>query len=740
VNGLQVSGDLGELKVYGSLGDLRVIGQIGKVTVDADGVTAPGGWDGICGLIWSQTRIGEIDVGDGLADDGGGQLCQAAIMSTGSIAKVYIRGPRVVSDGKVFGELNGSILAMADEALPGTDRWGRPITVNVDAIDEVIGVNGASCTAVIGAGEMDWFFVGKAGLHMWTGTIGTVSFSGAGAQIYGAEIAARQVRSVRTGAETNGVSYSYVSGSLPAVNELAIGEILAGGPGLYHCWITANGADIGTIMGVGAAADLIYNSIVGSDGIRYIRARDLITNGIHAPGTVGSIVATRDMTDNQGGSDGGFVGAINAISVAGDFARNSLIVAGEIGVVTIGGAFVNSFLSLQGPTVAYLRSLTVNGDISGAILSGGRIGRIVTQTGSISADVSTLPGGWNNDVDLIQTAGGFTGKLEVAGSLRKFISRASLGDNPELTVGNRTQVFNIWGNLDYLLVGGIRGVTSHLYADINVGGNIGTLDVDGTFYGRVAANGDLNLLTIDGGFGGVLGAGVGPRGSLTVLGEIRSMRFAAGNNLVADLTVGGSIRSINMTDMTMTPGQGDIVGNITSLYGAIQSVTVTGGSILGNLTAAQGIGRIFVRGLNGDPGNIVGDILVQNGGIRSLSVYNGNLDANVTVLGGNIDSLIITNGSATAGRTIHASAAIGTLMVRTGNLDADVEAGTDLRMLSVYGGSLTGNVTVGGSARVFNILGDVVGSTVRIAGGSFSLVLGGDLNGQRHQFPDPGRL
>ena len=89
----------------------------------------------------------------------------------------------------VFGELNGSIFAMTNDSVEVVVDWRWPdITefVEVNAIHQVIGTNGAVCTALIGGVELDSFQCFK-GWFLHTGSIGTVSFSSVGAEITGSE-------------------------------------------------------------------------------------------------------------------------------------------------------------------------------------------------------------------------------------------------------------------------------------------------------------------------------------------------------------------------------------------------------------------------------------------------------------------------------------------------------------------------------------------------------------------------
>lgn len=536
INGLNVSGDIDRLIVDGSLGDLRVEGGVRSITVDADNYTPAWQWHGVRGIIWSGDEvldvdwdaegdesfedwldpnafvggIGSIDVGDGLADDGGGEAARAAIMSSFRIGRVTISGPRFAVNGQVFGELNGAIIAMtnlirlAEETIDDVVVFSGETTY--DAIGKVTGTKGARLTALVLGAQLDAFQCFTSSV-LNTGGVGKVSFTGAGAEISGSEISGLYIRKVSTSADSNGISGLYMTAMVPLDNGVGIGEVLAGGPGLNRGNLTVQGGKIKTVRGVGPVAD-IRNSIftVTSGGMDYLGARHLVNIGLHVPGTVGTISATGDLRDFTPGlyedeNKGVFVGDIDTVTVGGDFENNTFIVARRIRSIKIGGSFIDSFLSLNGPSVADLNSLIVGGDISGTILSAGRIGSIVAKTGGISADISTIVRDWSGDIGLIETAQGYTGGLDVAGSLKRFISHVSLGNNP--VVASPSPAFNIWGDLDYLKVGS-SSVTANLFTDINVGGDIGTIDIDGTFYSDVFANGSMTKLVVEGGLGGSL--------------------------------------------------------------------------------------------------------------------------------------------------------------------------------------------------------------------------------------------
>ncbi len=700
LNGLMVAGNLDTLYVGGSLGDLRVLGEIGQVVVDSDGTTPSGKWHGVTGIVWSQTRIGSIDVGDGLADDGGAEIAQAAIMSTGSIGTVSISGPRYVTDNVVFGELNGAIIGRSNELIDG---------VEVDAIGEVIGTDGAVCTAIIVAVDLDAFQI-MLSSTLITGGIGTVSFSGPGAEITGSEIRGQYIRTVSTSEDSNGINWTTIRAEMAPADTDGVGQVIAGGPGMHDTFISVNGGGIGDVVGLGPDADIWSCVFVATDGMNSLSAQNVYQNGWHMPGTVETITAYGDMFDNEV-----IIGALIRMGVAGDFSTNSFTVAGAVGTVTISGEFDNSVMILQGPTTACLWSLTVGGDISGTIISGGGIGSIISLNGAILADISTLARGSDGDVNLIQTAGGYTGSLIVGGTLKEFVSYASLGDNPADT-GGVTQRFEVWGNVVNMAVGG----AGNMYADLNVGGSIGTLYIGNTLYGRISTNGMLYNITVRGNLGGLLdmdhdGTPETPRGSLNIGGTIQTMSIPNGNDIFADLSVGGSIGSIGLVG-------GSIIGNIESRFGSIGSINVVNGDILGELKAKI-INKISITG-----GTISGNIITTGGSLTALAMGNSTLDADITVEGGRIDYIYFVDTDLVAGRTIYASGGLGSVTVSGGNIAGDLVSRRDIWNLRILSGNLTGNVWAETDITNLSVYGNVQGSVIRSGGSIGTLGLYGLTN------------
>lgn len=735
VHGINIYRDLDELRVDGFIHDVRVKGTLGIVQANADHWTDPGiwdDWDGISGLIWSQTRIDYVDVGDGLADDGTSVVAEAAIMSTLSIGTVYISGQRyeknpplvggdpndTLKPAKVFGEINGSIIGRNNDVLQIRrivvlrDVHGYPIRIlsdtmvqrQVDAIGDVIG-EGSTLTARVMGGCLASFQTMRGagdGAGYWVfSTVGNVEFTGATAEIYGAHIWGVNVREVITSTNSQGISHTEISGWAAPADEYGVGEVVVGGPGISDCRIRSDGGSIGDIKAVGSSAGIQDSLIASTDSLKSISARYFHNNSYHMAGTIGSVTSTNCITSELYN-----VGAIGKITTGGNFNFNHLNIAREISSLDVKLSF-NSTIIMQGPSVGYLKSLTVTGNIAGTIESYGHIGSIVSRNGNISADISTHCDEWNADVKLIQTALGFTGHLDVAGSVEKFISNSSLGDNP--AVHGTTQVLDIFGDLDYLCV---KGSKSDLFATINVGGDIGNIDVEGDLYADIIANGNLDRMTVDGKLGGDPGDGI-DRGSITVFGSLKSLRFNKSEDLVANITVGDSIKKLS------TSG-GNIKGNITSLYGSIDGISVRDADILGNLTALS-IGKVSVS-----DGDIEGNILATNGDIDSVSIRNGNLEGNLTAENGSIDKVSINNGDAADSSTIYGYAGIGKISITGGDLDADVISGRGIGTISVKKSNLTGMVNAETGIDKIDI-GGTISNTIR-SGGKIKSLTAGSLN------------
>ena len=495
--------------------------------------------------------------------------------------------------------------------------------------------------------------------------------------------------------------------------------------------ITANQADefvtilYGNVDGLGNP-DATFAEPVQEEALANVQA--LAIADMDMDGALDIVTA-----DKTPGEPGLLVGAIGTFTIGHSVVDSYFRVAGAIGRMSVGGTYDNTQLLLPG-SAADIGTFEVNSDISGIIESHGALGSIISKTGAIFAHISTTiephidaP---SHDIDMIKTALGYWGELNVAGSLHHFECWTTLGVDPRI---DTPQEFLIRGDLGVLRVVTLRGAASpsDLFADFSVGGSVGAIDVDGTLWSNVVIRGNLDKLILDGNLGAQFGGEL--YGSLDVMGEIRSMKFAKSGDLVADIICGGSIQKLAIRD-------GDLEGNIVSRYGDILGVYVYNGNINGSITG-RSISYVAVKAGASNTGNLNGDVTATNGGIglvyvagRNGDATTGNLLADVSANNGRVDKLTVISGtfgsnaakyvaSATRGfkkidirgdmfADIETEGVIDLLSVRGSMNNLLVGADSGIRKLYTYGNMNNVTARTGGKMDRVYVAGDMIGSTV----------------------------
>ena len=766
INGLNILGDVADLRVGGSLGDLRITGNAERIVVNSDNWTAAFRWDGLYGVVWTGGYLRSIAVGDGTVNTGGGFLARSGIFATGWIGTVSISGPcypgglNMFGDPMVYGELRGVIIA--------ADFAGSPTG---DAIGLISGTNGARMTGwVMGSDLNSWYakFAGyglgeaelEEGASAWTwffnGGIGTIHFSGAGAWIYSTTIYGMYLNTVTAARETNGIWLTYFVGGNPngagdpsTNGRFSIGRINAGGPGLISSFVYGGANRIGYITGLGPDADIRWTTFQSPDGIISLIARDIDTNYFSVPGKIDSITATRNFINNSTGAvlspqpiaAGVKVGGIGKLTVGNDFRNNTVEIAGRLDSAVIRGEFADSILAIYGDD-AFTKSITVGKNITNSlIVSAGRIGKVIV-SGMVSSN-STIEtttrgsGTWGN-LDYLQVDQGYFGNLTVGGKLGTFLVKTSLGFNP-VEVGY-TQTFNIWGDVGLIRVQSSgkdpvtrKAIPSDLFANFNVGGNIQRIQVDGTLYGDIRAVGDLENLILTGGLGGYLHDEFGDPmhgrpttaadpmarrfGSVHALGALKTLKFNTAQDLAADLFFGGSLKSLTLKGA-------DITGNIT-LLGTLGTLSVTNGSILGDVTV-RSVNKVSVTGGNlgvqHEDDSVTGNLTVTNGSVKNITIKNGSLIGDIQVNNGGIDLLAIT-GSLNG--LVSVSGNVKKATVTGGNLNGALLAGDSIGTVTVRNGDIAGLIS--GDYGVGTVTTNQALTSVIRSGGNITKVSAGSM-------------
>lgn len=242
-------------------------------------------------------------------------------------------------------------------------------------------------------------------------------------------------------------------------------------------------------------------------------------------------------------------------------------------------------------------------------------------------------------------------------------------------------------------LGGITAVRSILNSNINVGDDLGPINV-GVFKANIATGGDLTIN---------LPAGSG--GNITAGGHV-NLGFQSGQAVTTTtVTAGAGISGIapSLTDGILVPGltaKSGFVGQLTNNSVAttagsgIADITVTGGAAAFDIISANKIGNLTATSYE-DSMNVT----AGPGGIGNITATAGGNDADFTS-GGTVGNIAVTGGSFSG--SVNAVGNIGTVTVSTA-----ATAGIN-GPISSSGGNI-GNVLV-------NITGPTGGQAITASG------------------------
>ena len=304
-----------------------------------------------------------------------------------------------------------------------------------------------------------------------------------------------------------------------------------------------------------------------------------------------------------------FMSGVSRFSISGSFNSNMTVVGDlrSLDVATAAGGHLGAPGDL----------LTVNGDL-GRLTVGGRGG-----PGDLLSDLVVT-----GDLQRMTVTGDVLSNITVGGDLRSGRVTGDLG------VAAVTQV-NVAGNLQRLSVGG-RGAASDLLSDLNVTGDLRTLQVSRHVVGDVTVvNGNLNRLAV--GSRGVAGNLVGDIDVQT--GNLQNLSVTG--DVLGDIDVVGDFRTGRITgDLGLFGATHvNVGGDLRSLAVGSRGVVST---LFSDVNVGDDLGRLTA-------GPIWGDIVVVND-VRQVSTT-----STVVPVGAPPPDFIFNNpppGSLTAGGTI----------------------------------------------------------------------------------------
>lgn len=553
-------------------------------------------------------------------------------VSTGAIGAISATGANVTTGSRALGATVASVsvastagtvtLGAVTGALTAT---GNVATVDVESLGSAtVGGNLTSLTSATGnIGAVT--VTGDLGAIDSAGTLGAISADTIGTIVSNGNIASIATTGAGTAAGSTGTgaitSITTNNGNIGALttSDGAAGTTLAditgavnlGTGNITGAWSVDGSIDgaitAGAVNGVVTAATG-FGSTIGVDSIA-TAGGFTATTGNYA----GGITIATNLNGAITATDGN-VGAVT--TTAGDLAATGSIAAsGNVGVVTIGGAWAGNVIA--GGNVA---DIAVTGNLTGGLTAGGNL----TNSGAVGGNMTgtIAVGDASDDVfaGLVVT-GNLTGELNVTGDVTGAISAADI-TGPIVVTGNlKHDVTATAGDIASLTVAGLVSGASNAVTISATGGSV-TLTAGGILGGgnavgitatenvTVAVNGTNYGGTVNGKINGTAGAitmtadsDTTDGGNLVVTSSYIWTEGAgitlAGDNVTvtmntrptaADTDVNSLTAITAANDVTINAVTGDLTvsGAVTATAGNVAAVSTTGDLAVGTLTATAG--------------------------------------------------------------------------------------------------------------------------------------------------------
>ncbi|MCW5764621.1 MAG: hypothetical protein KIT68_01430 [Phycisphaeraceae bacterium] len=695
LNGAVVrTGNLLEVNVRGALGDLIMqdftgpaTGNIRTIIVNSDGVSTPGVFEGIVGVVIAN-NITTLDVGSGIAGPGSSPFAAAGVFAYDDIETINA-GLRVLNP-----RMNGIVIA-ADRFALGTAGE--------------TGVQGIG-TINIRGGTIDGMYIASATFDSWwlsaryaeardtdpgdppqaIGTVRTINITHANfvrSTIYG-----RFIDTVRI---TNGVwdaSTAQAQGGAAGPNNGFIGTITAdafinstrdGEPLEYRFNQIRASGNVGRIEttyrpNTGNIEDMfldITGNITGRIG-----ASNIVRLAANVGGQINQMLARQNIRSSTINA-----GRIVAVNAELNIAQSTFTTSGRIDRITARGDISGTSINSDGPNGSIILVQAGNSITDASIVSSGIIGRIQADRGDITGVIRTTDE-TDGDLQNVRAGRDLGASLNIARDVGTIQAGRNIGRR--LLDGSTPDVIRVYGNLSNLTAGG------QLYADLNVGWNIlGTVSI-GRVYALpnpspntnnedrdrvsdavITAYGRINNIVIVGDFAGSIISFSGGINSVTInAGSFR--RFAPGVTPVPGVTPANRIEARDGDINNVTINRGHLLGDVIALNGSINNLRVNGDGVFGAIGVDSSLSQNSSAGV---PGNEFRNQLPPG-----------------------VDPSVVNGNGAQDGPTIFAGRDILNLSASRGIFEATVQAGRRI-----------GNVNIGRGA---DHLGVTANPTIFIAG------------------------
>jgi len=707
-----VSGDIITAQAGKAAANFIVTGDIGSLTANFDGQVdhTDGEYRGITGPIYATGDIGDVQIGEGVARTGTGAFAHAGLYADGVIHRVTNQGIGSDIRGDIIGTLGVDLIHLVDGAI----------------IDADIFAGGFNNT-------LEWAF------ETMFGDIGEIRIVGDGG-IIGAFIRASSIGRIHV----DGGFGIFTSCIASTGGNGRIGDVTVDGFGLYGIWfsggafiedVLATGrGDLGNAMDytptVRQSEDYLYEPLFGSrmsilNDIHAVLGTSAtfpllpkgIWNGVDASSqlnlksakgyqfydvqlTFANSIGTIETLDLINGLRI-VTGHVNQFKPGSDVYGLDMNVAGLINKIIVKGDLAaDSSIQAYGSN-GNIKSLTVYGDFDGELITDGTVGA-VTIRGDLSGQF---------DIDDTNNKRYALGKLTLGGSLRNGAldidgNVGSIRIAQDLGLAGDSLYIN--GNLGSVYVGMNKTIHgSTMLLDLNVVGNLGTLDVTGRLDGEVYVGGNLKKMVVR------ADAETADDGDLVteqvlIRGNLGSA-LIQGGSLDADVTAGNNIG-------TFTIAGGDLAEGavLTSSFGDIGKVQIRTGDLLGEIHADRGsIGTIQVGGSDLGGASVITAQALANLNVDGAATGEARVDIvnelGTVRIGGDVEADAVIRAGSSKSVTV-AGSLRGLVDLGPAPKGTTVKVGTDL----------IGELSIDGNATV-TVSGDLA-DTSRLA-------VGGDLKG-----------
>jgi hypothetical protein len=497
LNGLIVrTGDIALVRVGGAVGDViaaesqqqdGVGGNIIQVTANANRVTPAGRFDGIIGNIFAAHNVGQVNIGDGLANPQPNSLATTGIFAVDTI-------------GTVIGDIPGSFISSYIVATAG-----------VGLVDLRPG-HGSIVNAVIASMNLDVFWDSPyaADVNFYGGAIDQVQLDGG--NLFRSRVIAGGINNIvirngfydasstQSGNNTNRIEAMGFRNStlLGSAAEFRVNEIIVGG-------------NLNIVTTTGRAGDMQDLSIRVFGVTTEVSAFNITRTSVES---VQGITLMQAMNDFRAVS---ITAGLLTRGVALHNIRSSIIrISGPLMNLTAGDAITNTRIVISGPD-GRLVLAQARTEFNADILSVGPVDSILVTEGSLTGSLRTLNSirGVPGNVHSLRAALDIDLETDIAGTVDEIIAGRHIGNL------GRPRTMLVRGNIVTISAG------SQIYNDIRVGGSVTGVvtigpavnkpgNIQAATVGGVIAFGRIQQVDITGDFGGRIISYSGGIGVVTI--------------------------------------------------------------------------------------------------------------------------------------------------------------------------------------------------------------------------------